>query len=69
MQKKVGSRVLQLLFKWGDSTIKTALHQCTLKNWKDLIKSKYSLYLLAQIGRDMDLPGVVEDVFYLQGFR
>lgn len=66
MQKKVGSRVLQLVFKWGDNGVKAAIHQCVLQNWKDLIKSKYSLYLIEKVSKNLELPGVPEDVLMLQ---
>lgn len=46
MQKKQGSRVLQLMFKWGGDKIRNAIHKCALANWKDLIRSKFALYIL-----------------------
>jgi hypothetical protein len=67
MQKKIGSRVLQLIFKWGDATVRNVIHQCILQNWKDLIKSKYSLYLIEKVSKNLELPGVPEDVVLLQG--
>lgn len=67
MQKKHGSRVLQLMFKWGANNVKISLYQCVLQNWKELIKSKYSLYTISKVCKDYDLPGVVEDATLLQG--
>jgi hypothetical protein len=49
MQKKQGSRVCQLLFKWGDQTIKTTIYKEIITNWKELIKSKYALYIIAKV--------------------
>lgn len=46
MQKKQGSRVLQLIFKWGGEGVRKAIHKCGLTNWKDLIRSKYALFIL-----------------------
>jgi hypothetical protein len=34
MQKKVGSRVIQLMFKWGDEEIKSSIFKTMIKNWK-----------------------------------
>lgn len=51
MQKKLGSRVLQLIFKWGSQKVQTGIHQIVVNHWKDLIKSKYALYLIANVGR------------------
>lgn len=46
MQKKQGSRVLQLMFKWGGDKVRNGIHKCALANWKDLIRSKFALYIL-----------------------
>lgn len=66
MQKKQGSRVLQLMFKWGGDKIRNTIHKCVLNNWKDLVRSKFALYILEKIGRDVELPGAVEDAILLQ---
>ena len=55
-QKKLGSRVLQLIFKWGDKTVKEETHKIIKKNWKDLIKSKYALYLIEHVVREFNIP-------------
>ena len=46
MQKKAGSRVLQLMFKWGGDHVKLAIHKCALAHWKELSRSKFALYIL-----------------------
>ena len=66
MQKKQGSRVLQLIFKWGGEKIRKSIHKCTLANWKDLIRSKFALYTLQKIVKELDLPGAVDDAVLLQ---
>lgn len=66
MQKKQGSRVLQLIFKWGGEGVRKAIHKCGLTNWKDLIRSKYALFILEKLSRDYDFPGAVEDAVLLQ---
>ena len=59
MQKKQGSRVVQLIFKWGGEKIRKIIHKCALTNWKDLIRSKFALYTLEKISKEMELPGAV----------
>ena len=66
MQKKQGSRVLQLIFKWGGDKNRKLIHKCALTNWKDLIRSKFALYILEKIGKEMELPGAIEDAVLLQ---
>jgi hypothetical protein len=46
--------------------VKKSIHKCTLANWKDLIRSKFALYILEKIGKDLDLPGAIEDAVLLQ---
>lgn len=46
MQKKQGSRVLQLIFKWGGDKVRNYIHKTAVDNWKDLIRSKFALYIL-----------------------
>ena len=55
-QKKIGSRVLQLIFKWGDAKVKGAIFNCIKKAWKDLIKSKYALYLIQHVVKEKSIP-------------
>jgi hypothetical protein len=69
MQKKLGSRVLQYMLNWGDINIKNYIYQCVIKNWKDLIKSKYSLFVIIKISKDYDLPGVIDDFILLQNSK
>ena len=51
MQKKQGSRVTQLLFKWGNHSTKSIIYKEITKSWKELIKSKYALYIIAKVSR------------------
>ena len=67
MQKKQGSRVLQLIFKWGGDKIRTFIHKAAITNWKDLIRSKYALYILEKLSKEVELPGAIEDATMLQG--
>ena len=66
MQKKQGSRVLQLMFKWGGDKVKNGIHKCAQQNWKDLVRSKFALYLLEKISKEVDLPGAIQDSVLLQ---
>ena len=66
MQKKQGSRVVQLIFKWGGEKARKLIHKSALTNWKDLIRSKFALYTLEKISKEMQLPGAVEDAVLLQ---
>ena len=66
MQKKQGSRVLQLIFKWGGDKVRRLIHKCALTNWKDLVRSKFSLYVLEKISKEMELPGAIQDAVLLQ---
>jgi hypothetical protein len=66
-QKKLGSRVLQLIFKWGDQKVKEETHKIIKKHWKELIKSKYALYLIEHVVRKFNMTEVVDDVILLQG--
>jgi len=34
MQKKIGSRVLQLMFLWGGPNVRGGMQKCILENWK-----------------------------------
>ncbi len=52
MQKKQGSRVTQLLFKWGNNATKTTIYKEIIKGWKDLIKSNYALYTIAKVSKE-----------------
>ena len=65
-QKKIGSRVLQLIFKWGDEKVKAAIFNCIKKAWKDLIKSKYALYLIQHVVKERTIPEVADDAILLQ---
>ena len=69
MQKKQGSRVTQLLFKWGNPVTKNYIYKEITKNWKELIKSKYALYIISKVSREFELPGLVEDLELLQNNR
>lgn len=66
-QKKMGSRVLQLIFKWGDVKVKEEMHRIIKKYWKQLIKSKYALYLIEHVAKEFPIPEIVDDVVLLQG--
>lgn len=52
MQKKIGSRVIQLMFKWGTPEIKACIHKTILAHWKDLIKSKYALHAISKVSAE-----------------
>lgn len=65
MQKKQGSRVLQLIFKWGSDKVKNYMHKTAVSNWKDLVRSKFAMYILEKIGKEMDLPGASDDAILL----
>jgi hypothetical protein len=65
-QKKLGSRVLQLIFKWGDKKVKEQTHKIIISHWKELMKSKYALYLIEHVVREFHVPEVVDDVLLLQ---
>jgi hypothetical protein len=65
MQKKQGSRVLQLIFKWGGDSVKRGMHKCALANWKDLIRSKYALFILEKISHELEFPAALEDAVLL----
>jgi len=65
MQKKQGSRVLQLIFKWGGDKVRNYMHKTAVDNWRDLIRSKFALYILENIGKDMDFPGAIDDAVLL----
>ena len=52
IQKKQGSRVAQLIYKWGSQDTKAEIHKIVLQNWKELIKSKYALFLMGKILKD-----------------
>ena len=69
MQKKQGSRVTQLLFKWGSPATKTCIYKEIIKSWKDLIKSNYALYIIAKVSKEFELPGLLEDLELLQNNR
>lgn len=47
--KKQGSRVIQLIYKWGNQEIKTSIFQSILQNWKEMIKSQYALYTISKV--------------------
>jgi len=66
MQKKSGSRVLQLMFKWGGDFVKQTIYKCAQAHWKELIRSKFALYILEKISKNFDFPGAVEDAVLLQ---
>lgn len=66
-QKKLGSRVLQLIFKWGDKKVKEETFKIIKKNWKEIIKSKYALYLIEHVVKEFHMPEVLDDVVLLQG--
>lgn len=69
MQKKQGSRVTQLLFKWGNPATKAYIHKEIIKSWKELIKSNYALYIIAKVSKEFELPGIVDDMELLQNNR
>lgn len=52
LQKKQGSRVIQLMFKWGNEEIKSSIFKVILQNWKELIKSKYALHAISTVSSE-----------------
>lgn len=64
--KKIGSRVIQLMFKWGDQEVKTTIYKSILQHWKDLIKSKYALHTISKVSAEFQFPRLVEDAIHLQ---
>lgn len=59
--------MLQLIFKWGDKKVKEETFKIIKNNWKDLIKSKYALYLVEHVVKEFHMPEVVDDAILLQG--
>lgn len=59
----------QLLFKWGNHSTKTYIYKEIIKSWKELIKSKYALFIIAKVSKEFELPGLVEDLELLQNNR
>ena len=57
--KKIGSRVIQLMFKWGDQDVKTTIYKSILQHWKDLIKSKYALHTISKVSAEFEFPRLV----------
>jgi hypothetical protein len=55
-----------LIFKWGDEKVKAAIFNCIKKAWKDLIKSKYALYLIQHVVKERTIPEVADDAILLQ---
>ena len=49
MQKKQGSRVIQLVYKWGDELVKNGILAVVKAHIKDLLKSKYALYVILKL--------------------
>ena len=67
MHKKVGSRVLQLIFKWGEEPERKLIYECLRQNWKDLVRSPETLRLIQTTARTYKLTEIEEDAFILQG--
>ena len=60
-QKKEGSRVIQLIYKWGNQEIKSSIFQIVEKHWKEICHSKYALFLVEKVLKDFDIPIIFQD--------
>ena len=67
MIKKVGSRVLQLVFKWATETERTAITTCLRENWNEIVRAPEALRLIGTVSKHSPLPQIQEDCFLLQG--
>lgn len=56
IHKKQGSRVVQLLVKWGDEEIRQAILDALRPSWKEMIRGKYSIFVLKQLVRYFNFP-------------
>ena len=67
MIKKVGSRVLQLVFKWATDTERTLITDCLRKNWHEIVRAPEALRLIRTVSKHTPLPEIQEDALLLQG--
>lgn len=51
MIKKQGSRVLQLMLKWGNPGLRHEVNTSVKKNWKELLKSKYAIHVIGKLAK------------------
>jgi hypothetical protein len=51
---------VQLLVKWGDETIRQQIFDALKPNWRDMIRGKYSIFVLKQLVRYFSLPEIIE---------
>lgn len=69
IQKKEGSRVTQLIYKWGGKEVQASIHQGILQHWKELIKSKYALFMIEKVLKDFEIGQIFDDMILLQNSR
>ena len=51
INKKEGARVVQLLVKWGDEPTRQQIFDTLRSTWKEMIRGKYSIFVLKQLVR------------------
>lgn len=59
IHKKQGSRVVQLLVKWGDEDIRQSILDALRPSWKEMIRGKYSIFVLKQLVRYFNFPEII----------
>ncbi len=69
LQKKQGSRVCQLFYKWGNDDMKSKIVASIKKNWSTLIKSKYAPYTIKKVVSFVDIDEIIKDATFLQASR
>lgn len=65
--KKQGSRVVQQLIKWADEKFKHMAFDVLKSHWKEMIRGKYSVFVLKQLVRNVNIPELVDNCDTLQG--
>ena len=64
--KKEGSRVVQMLIKWADPKLRTAAFEELKSHWREMIRGKYSVFVLKQMVRSVNIPELVDSCEVLQ---
>jgi hypothetical protein len=60
---------VQLLVKWGDETIRQQIFDALKPNWRDMIRGKYSIFVLKQLVRYFSLPKIIDEAVTMQGIK
>jgi len=60
---------VQLLVKWGDEPTRKKIFDTLRPSWKDMIRGKYSIFVLKQLVRYFSLPEIIEEVVTMQGIK